>query len=374
MVSLKLWRIVRWILGIFLGVLLLGLVTLAIPVQSWRSGRIAVSPLELIQGGPIVPVPNRVWIDTDAACGASPTADPDDCFAVLMVASAPNVDVVGISTIFGNASLDVTDNITRDLVGRIEKEGHSPIPVFRGASAPRAAVQSNSPSLASLALQKALSEGPLTVLAIGPLTNVTVALEDRPDLQINLVRLVVVMGRRPGHIFHPSENSAHGMLFGHGPVFRDLNFDKDPPAADTVLSMGLPMTLVPYDASLFVTLNHSSFDQMGSGETMKWLVNKSSGWLAFWQNEVGLDGFHPFDLLAAAYILKPRDFNCAATGAWTAQDHSLWSDWFYSPKALLVGPDEATKLNEAGKFSPVIYCPDVSSRLQGWIIDFFHGG
>lgn len=269
MVSLRLSLIVRWILCTFLGVLLLGLVTLAIPVQSWRSGRSAVSPLELVQGGPIVPMPHRLWIDTDAACGASPTADPDDCFAVLMVASAPNVDVVGISTIFGNANLDVTDNITRNLVGRIEKEGHSPIPVFRGASAPRTAVKSSSSSLASSALQQALSEGPLTVLAIGPLTNVAAALEYRPDLQINLVRLVAVMGRRPGHIFHPSESSAHGMLFGHGPVFRDLNFDKDPAAVDTVLSMSLPMTLIPYDASLFVTLNHSSFDQMGSGETMK---------------------------------------------------------------------------------------------------------
>ena len=42
-----------------------------------------------------------------------------------------------------------------------------------------------------------------------------------------VVRLVSVMGRRPGHIFHPSEGEGDGILFGHGPVFRDLNFDLD---------------------------------------------------------------------------------------------------------------------------------------------------
>lgn len=47
-------------------------------------------------------------------------------------------------------------------------------------------------------LRQALAEGPLTVLALGPLTNVATALEGQPDLAGNLQRVVAVMGQRRG--------------------------------------------------------------------------------------------------------------------------------------------------------------------------------
>ena len=51
------------------------------------------------------------------------------------------------------------------------------------------------------------------------------------------------MGRRPGHRFHPSENRATGpLLFGHEPIFRDLNATV-PEASTTavVLASGIPL-------------------------------------------------------------------------------------------------------------------------------------
>ena len=54
-----------------------------------------------------------VWIDTDAACGHRATADPDDCFALLVLVGASELAVVGVSTVFGNAPLEDTDRITR---------------------------------------------------------------------------------------------------------------------------------------------------------------------------------------------------------------------------------------------------------------------
>ena len=58
------------------------ILTMAAPVPLWRTGREAVAPLSLISGGPTVLESRRLWVDTDAASGATPRTDPDDCFAI----------------------------------------------------------------------------------------------------------------------------------------------------------------------------------------------------------------------------------------------------------------------------------------------------
>ena len=197
---------------------LLALLTFAFPIREWRTGELAAPPLPVVDGGPHVAIPPRVWIDTDAACGAGRTTDPDDCFAIVLMALAPEVDLVGISTVAGNASLDVTDSTTRALIAKIAR-GRRAVPVYRGpASAPP--------------LVKALDQGPLTLIALGPLTNLDAVLHGRPELRAKVGRLVAVMGRRPGHLFHPAEGEGKGgILFGHGPVFSDFNFEQDRVAA-----------------------------------------------------------------------------------------------------------------------------------------------
>lgn len=48
----------------------------------WQTGRDDLAPLALVPGGPEVALEGRIWIDTDAACGAT-RSDPDDCLAIL---------------------------------------------------------------------------------------------------------------------------------------------------------------------------------------------------------------------------------------------------------------------------------------------------
>ena len=65
------------------------ILTMAAPVPLWRTGRETVAPLSLISGGPAVLQSSRLWVDTDAACGATARTDPDDCFAIAwLVANA----------------------------------------------------------------------------------------------------------------------------------------------------------------------------------------------------------------------------------------------------------------------------------------------
>lgn len=59
----------------------------------------------------------RVWIDTDAACGVPGRVDPDDCFALAYLMTRPDIEIVGVSTVFGNAPLKETDRVTREIVG-----------------------------------------------------------------------------------------------------------------------------------------------------------------------------------------------------------------------------------------------------------------
>ena len=349
---LKLRGKLLWLLGAVMVMAALLVLTLAMPVPMWRTGRMAVRSLDLVQGGPSIAMAPRLWIDTDAACGLGERTDPDDCLALALLIPKRSGDIVGVSTVFGNASLEETDRVARDLIGMMSgEEGTPAIPVFAGASA-----AGEDGTSASRALQAALAQGPMTVLSIGPLTNVAAALAGRPGLQANVSRLVVVMGKRRGHIFHPAEGHGGAMFLGHGPVFRDFNLAADPAAAAKIVAMRLPMTLVPYDAARHVIVSDSDLDRIEkAGQALSWVADRARGWLGYWRRDVGTDGFYPFDLVAAGYVLDPGMFNCASSHAVVEPDRSLFTSWLWKSEALLVAADRAG--------APVIYCPSVAEDL-----------
>ena len=356
-------KTLKWIGGITVAVFGLAALLLAMPVPVWRTGRLPAPPLPVMEHGPKVEISDRLWIDTDAGCGLDRRADPDDCLALMLLALAPEIEIAGISTVFGNANLEDTDRTARTLADKLRNDGAQIPGVMRGAAATGAA-----PTQAQAGLRDALSDGPLTILALGPLTNIAAALEGRPDLQGNVVRIVVVMGRRPGHIFHPSEGDGGSMLFGHGPVFRDLNFDKDRAAATKLIDMDLPMSLVPYDAARGISVTNADLDQIAqSGSAGSWVASGTRGWLDFWQDDIGLDGFHPFDLLAGAYVLRPELFDCAAASAWIGHDERLNNVWFFDPVALQVGlPSE--RPGDVLAETELAYCIRTDPALRIWLM------
>lgn len=332
---------------------------LSMPVESWRTGRNPVPPLDLVSGGPQVSMPSRVWIDTDAACGAAPTVDSDDCLAILYLAQHPGIEIIGISTVAGNAPLQQTDRTVRELVGQLAASGHEQIPVFRGGD--------HLGSDAARALHNALSE-PLTIAALGPLTNIATALSRDPSRARQVARLVAVMGRRKGHLFHPAEGSGRGMLLGHGPVFSDFNVAKDPEATTAVLKMSLPITLIPYDAARLLEIGASDLDRLAAtGGAAAWVARRSRGWLGYWNDDIGRSGFYPFDLLAAAYVTEADRFDCARTHIWAAPGGDLFPP-FYSPVSVIVG-----RAHEAPE-DPLtsgrgIYCTRVHPDLHRILLD-----
>ena len=145
------------------------------------------------------------------------------------------------------------------------------------------------------------------------MTNVAAALEGRTDLQRNVIRIVAVMGHRPGHLLHPSEGKGSGAMFGHGPIFRDLNVSVDPNTVGAVLALPVPITLIPYDAARITLITGADLENLAQkGTASAWVARTAQPWLAFWNDEAGLPGFYPFDWIAAAYLTDPGLFHCAA--------------------------------------------------------------
>lgn len=341
---------------LFAAILVAGLVMMATQWRIWQTGRLPQAPLDLVSGGPEQPRPGRIWIDTDAACGAADRADPDDCFAILWLV-LQKANIAGVSTSFGNASGDVVTEKLAALSTKMLQDGLPVPPVFQGYGAPRDAGAVLPPGVT--ALRTALEAGPLTILALGPLTNIAAALEGRPNLYGNVSRIVAVMGHQPGHLFHPTEGGGTGAILGHGPIFRDLNLSSDPDAAGAVLAMNLPVTLIPYDAAKGTLVTGPDLDFLASrSPSQAWVALTSRGWLAFWNADIGLPGFYPFDWVAAAYLTHPQMFDCAKV---TARIGREWTFWLVPRTSLLV--QDGIPTAQDGAVS-VQYCPSVSPLLH----------
>ena len=324
--------------------------TLAMPIEIWRTGDQGLGEMTFSQE--TAEFPGRLWIDTDAACGHSMRTDPDDCLAIALLARAAGDQIAGISTVAGNAPLEVVERTTRELAKRLSAELGRTLRVRAGPQG----------------LTAALEQGPLTVVALGPLTNLAKVLDARPELRSRVTRVVAVMGRRPGHVFHPAEGSGGGMLLGHGPIFRDFNFEMDVAAAGRTVALGVPLTLVPYDAARRIEISATDLDRLAAvGGAAAWVANRSRDWLAYWQRDIGRPGFSPFDLLAAAYVVEPRHFGCAEVQAWVGKDPTLFV-LFRRPAALLVGQGAVRPENPEVNGS-ARYCADVSAGIKTWLVE-----
>ena len=347
-------RTLRWIAAAAFALAGMAVVTLALPIHVWRTGDRGLATMEFTRESAWIG--GRLWIDTDAACGHGPRTDPDDCLAITLLVRAAGERIAGISLVAGNAPLAVVERTTRELAARLT-DGRGPaLPIHAG----------------SAALVAALEEGPLTVVALGPLTNLAAALQSRPELQPRVTRVVAVMGRRPGHIFHPAEGGNGGAFLGHGPIFRDFNFVLDAAAATRIVDSGVPLTLVPYDAARRIEISVADLERLAAaGGSAAWLAARSRDWLAYWRNDIGRQGFSPFDLLAAAYVIDPRQFGCAEVEAWVGEDRTLFAP-FRRMEALLVAPATAHTGTIRAR-GTARYCADVPLSIKPWLVERLAG-
>jgi inosine-uridine nucleoside N-ribohydrolase len=237
-----------------------------------------------------------VWIDTDPALG-EPERDVDDGFALVQAFNSPELDIRGVSVVFGNAPLDRGLPIARRLVREF---GPPSLQVFAGAAD---AAQLGTDTDASRALAAALRDGPLTILALGPATNVATVVKRDPDLASRIVRIVAVAGRRPGQRFTTGTTNAKG--------HRDFNFELDAASFRVLLEARVPLVLTPFEISSKIWVEASDLDRLAAGgAAAKTLEPPARKWLDLWRRLFDVNGFNPFDTLAVGYVTSPERFQC----------------------------------------------------------------
>ena len=245
----------------------------------------------------------------------------DDAMALLFLHYSPDVALRGIVSGFGNASVDIT---TRNALFLRDKFGID-APVFRGAGEPIgprlgsgypdfvhgsnglgdidipdtfSQAEGVSGAQGIVDLVKA-SPGELSIVAVGRMTNLALALDICPALP-ELVREVVIMGGAFGFNGHRGNVS---------PV-AEANIAGDPLAADRVFSSGLPVSIVGLDVTQETMVTEPFFDELreSAGEAGELVHRISRFYLDFHEAALGARQCPVHDSSAVAYLLRPDFF------------------------------------------------------------------
>lgn len=193
--------------------------------------------------------PRRIIIDTDPG--------QDDAVAILLALASPELKVESITTVAGNVPLSQT---TKNACALLELAGREDVPVYAGAARPlykapisaehvhgetgMAGANLPEPHLRARSVDAATHiidvlrkepAGTITLVCLGPMTNLAHALTHAPDIAPKIAHLVAMGGaqREGGNITPTAE----------------FNFFVDPHAAKIVMAAGIPTTLLPLDVT-----------------------------------------------------------------------------------------------------------------------------
>jgi purine nucleosidase len=224
----------------------------------------------------------RVIVDTDLSLGPL-GSEIDDGLALAMVVAEPRLNLQAVTTNSGNVDAASAAFLVLDLLRRLEVED---VPVYRGAMTalcdpvprrPSILNPEQARSIAGLAdgyaadeLARRVMEAPgeITIISIGPMTNIAAAINLEPGFASS-VKEIVVMG---------------------GTYFRDLswggmpgefNFCLDPDAVQVVLSSGARVRLVGLDVTTQVRMSHSDADALRSrgGDFAEFASDRVQAWI-----------------------------------------------------------------------------------------------
>lgn len=202
----------------------------------------------------------------------------DDSMALMLALQSPEFEIVGVTTVAGNESVE---RATSDVLRMLEIAGQADIPVFVGADMPLvheksdfavreygnwysnepppeppggfAQKRAESQSAVSFIVDAVMARpGELTIVAIGPLTNIAQAIRAQPEFAGNVKRLVIMGGAvalLPDGAGNVTPNA-------------EFNFWVDPEAARVTLRSGIPIELSPLNVSRRSALTRDWYEKM----------------------------------------------------------------------------------------------------------------
>ncbi|GAA0373830.1 nucleoside hydrolase [Bowmanella denitrificans] len=251
----------------------------------------------------------KIIIDTDPGV--------DDALAIVMAANSPELNVLGLTTVFGNVSVE---QATTNALILSEFAGYD-IPVYKGEAVPVTRTpapyadfvhgddgfgninwpESDKQAQTQHAVDFIIEQvrkypGEVTLVPLGPLTNIARVLEKAPDVAA-LVKEVVLMGGAARHCGNVS------------PV-AEANIMGDPHAADKVFTANWPVVMIGLDVTSQVLLKHDDMQKIAqlNPKQGEFLRQASDFYIDFYQQTLGIAGCMVHDPSTIAYILDPSLF------------------------------------------------------------------
>ncbi|MGY1601914.1 nucleoside hydrolase [Geodermatophilus sp. SYSU D00815] len=251
-------------------------------------------------------MPTPLVIDTDPGI--------DDALAILLALASPEVDLRLVTTVHGNVELART---TENALRVLHLAGRSDVPVAAGAAAslvhpqaeraghvhgtaglggvelpPSPAAVDPRPAVVALADLLLSSSEPVTVAAIGPLTNIALLLGVFPEAARRIGRLVVMGG-----------SASFG---GNVTAAAEFNVWADPEAAQAVFGAGLPTTMVGLDVTVPTVLTEEGIARFaGAGPVGAQAAAILRHYLDHARGSYGTSGVVVHDALALTEAIVP---------------------------------------------------------------------
>jgi uridine nucleosidase len=255
----------------------------------------------------------QIIIDTDPGV--------DDAMAIFLALASPELDVIGLTTIFGNVH---TELATTNALRLLEIAGRTEIPVAKGAENPLTRPYAGPVSFvhgedgqgnvflpppetkavreraATFIVEQVMAHpGEITLVPIGPLTNMALAMRLEPRIIAN-VQQVVLMG---GNALAP----------GNASPAAEANIHNDPEAADVVFGAAWPVTMVGLDVThqVHMTPEQIARHALAVGPMAQHLAKIVPFYQSFFEttySALNLQGIYVHDSSAIAYLIDPTLF------------------------------------------------------------------
>jgi purine nucleosidase len=252
-------------------------------------------------------MPRRIIFDTDPGI--------DDACAILLALASPELVVEGLSIVHGNCSLE---QATTNALEILELANATHIPVAKGCELPlvqpsllapethgdtglgyaKLPAPRNKPidqhGVDFLIEQIMKSPGEITLLAIGPLTNVALAIRQEPRLVQSLKEMIIMGGAL--------------RYEGNTTALAEFNTYVDPHAAHIVYHAGIPTTLVPLDVTYQCILTPGDVNRLLKTDSpiTKFVAESTRFYMEFHDEYQKIEGCVINDPLALALTFAPE--------------------------------------------------------------------
>lgn len=252
-----------------------------------------------------MPTTHHVILDTDIG------SDVDDLMALALILGTPSLDLVGVTTVYGDTALRAR------IVSRVARLAGRTFPVHAGVGAPLSGREVwwaghegalyddldgetyDSDDAVGFLVDTVLARsGEIDLIAIGPLSNIAAAIE-RDDRFAAAVRHLWIMGGT----FTDDE--------------REHNFRSDAAAARIVFDAGIPTTVTGLDVTRRIDVRADAVERIRDSGPLGALIDAEiRQWWAFWDTQWNV----PHDPVTVLTLVSPELFDFSPDGRVTIDE------------------------------------------------------